>query len=116
MTLREVQRKIDDIYGKRDGARGRGGTFLWFMEEVGELAEAMRRGSEESMREEFADVFAWLVSLASIEGIDVEDAVSGKYGAGCPACGGSPCGCQDPSRPEDPDGRMSSPSGRAGGS
>ena len=114
MTLRKFQRKIGDIYGSRDAARGRGDTFLWFMEEVGELAEAMRRGSEESMREEFADVLAWLVSLANIEGIDVEDAVSGKYGGGCPACGGNPCGCQDPSRPEDRDGRTSSPSGRAG--
>ncbi len=98
MTLRDFQRRIDETYGARDGARGRLGTFLWFVEEVGELAEAIRSGSEESKRAEFADVLAWLVSLASLEGVDIEEAVTAKYGSGCPACGEKPCLCEDPTK------------------
>ena len=98
MTFREFQTRIDETYGTRDGSRGRSGTFMWFVEEVGELAEAIRLGSRESMEEEFADVVAWLVSLASIEGIDIEKAVTAKYGDGCPKCREVPCRCQDPTR------------------
>ena len=98
MTLREFQYKIQETYGARDAKRGRLGTFLWFVEEVGELAEAIRCGSGEEKRSEFADCLAWLVSLASIEGVDVQNAVTEKYGSGCPACGGTPCRCQDPTR------------------
>jgi len=99
MTLREFQANIERTYGRRDAARGLAGTFLWFVEEVGELAEAIRLSDAEAVREEFADVAAWLVSLAQIEGIDLEDAVTAKYGGGCPSCGGCPCRCEDPSRP-----------------
>ena len=98
MTLGEFQQRIRAVYGARDTARGCGGTFLWLVEEVGELAEAIRLGEEESKAEEFADVLAWLVSLANIEGVDVETAVTSKYGAGCPCCGGTPCRCHDPSK------------------
>jgi NTP pyrophosphatase (non-canonical NTP hydrolase) len=99
MTLSELQRLIEETYGRRDTSRGRGGTFLWFVEEVGELAEAIRSGDEASKAEEFADVAAWLVSLANLEGVDVEKAVTAKYAGGCPRCGEMPCRCQDPSRP-----------------
>ena len=98
MTLSEFQGLIDRTYGHRDGARGSHATFLWFAEEVGELAEAIRAGSDEARREEFADVLAWLVSLASLEGVDIEDAVTAKYGKGCPACGETTCRCEDPTR------------------
>jgi len=96
MTLHEFQRSIERTYGERDSKRGRFGTFLWLVEEVGELAEAIRLGSDEAKREEFADVLAWLVSLASLEGIDIENAVTARYGSGCAACGGIPCSCPDP--------------------
>jgi len=69
------------------------GTFLWFIEEVGELARAVQRGDRQSRREEFADVAAWLFSLASICGIDMEAAV-GKYADGCPKCHLTPCRCE----------------------
>lgn len=98
MTLHEFQERIERIYGARDAARGRGGTFLWFVEEVGELAEALRCGTDDQKRAEFADVLAWLVSLASVEGVDLERAVTAKYGDGCPACGESPCRCVDPTK------------------
>ena len=92
MTIDEFQKRIEAIYFTRDHARGVGGTFLWFTEEVGELACALRSGTKEEQEEEFADVFAWLVSLASIRGIRMEDAV-GKYGDGCPCCRRAPCAC-----------------------
>ena len=65
LTVREFQRLIDQIYGQKDRDRGIEGTFLWFHEEVGELTRAVRRGHDrENLQEEFADVFAWLVSMA----------------------------------------------------
>ena len=92
MTVDEFQKRIEGIYLSRDKARGVGGTFMWFTEEVGELASAIRSGSREEQEEEFADVFAWLVSLASIHGIRMEDAIR-KYGNGCPYCRNMPCSC-----------------------
>lgn len=82
MTLAEFQRRIDAVYGERDRARGLEGTFLWFHEEVGELTRAVRRGSDRAnLEEEFADVLAWLVSTASMLGVDMDAAVDRKYGA-----------------------------------
>jgi NTP pyrophosphatase (non-canonical NTP hydrolase) len=97
MLISEFQKQIEDIYLKKDGDRGVMGTFAWFVEEVGELSRAIRRGSPEQMEEEFSDVMAWLVSLATICGVDMEKA-TGKYAAGCPKCGRTPCECGEPSR------------------
>jgi len=94
MTIDEFQKNIEAIYFDRDRSRGVAGTFLWFTEEVGELAAAIRTGDRENLVEEFADVFAWLVSLASISGVRMEDAVV-KYADGCPCCHESPCTCSD---------------------
>ena len=94
MTVTEFQRHIEQIYFKRDSDRGMEGTFMWFVEEVGELATALREGTQDELREEIADVFAWLSTLASIKGIELEDAIQ-KYAAGCPACGANPCECGD---------------------
>ena len=89
------QRRIEEIYGERDAARGETGTFTWFVEEVGELARSVlsgERGSEAEARE-FADVLAWLATLASLRGVDLAAAAREKYLEGCPRCGGTPCGC-----------------------
>ena len=94
MTIDEFQKQIEGSYFKRDSARGVAGTFMWFTEEVGELASAVRGGSEDELREEFADVFAWLVSLASLAGVRMEDAVA-KYAGGCPVCRETPCACPE---------------------
>ncbi|KAF0245828.1 MAG: nucleotide [Planctomycetota bacterium] len=99
MTIREFQSCIRAQYFTRDSARGVGGTFLWFVEEVGELAEALRHGTDEEKRAEFADVLAWLSTLASMAGVDLEDAAAGKYGKGCPRCGGTPCRCAEQGGP-----------------
>lgn len=81
LTLAEFQRRIEQVYGEKDRARGIEGTFLWFHEEVGELTRAVRRGHDrDNLQEEFADVLAWLVSTASMLDIDMEEAVEAKYG------------------------------------
>ncbi len=93
MRIADFQRLIEDIYGARDRARGLAGTHMWFCEEVGELTRALRRGERGSLEGEFADVLAWLSTLASIAGVDLERAARGKYAAGCPRCRATPCGC-----------------------
>lgn len=93
----EFQKLIEDIYYERDSNRGLEGSTLWFVEEVGELVRALRRGERDNLEEEFGDVFAWLVSLASIAGVDLEQVAFDKYGQGCPRCLGTPCTCPVPS-------------------
>ena len=93
MEIREFQEKIEAIYFERDSARGLAGTHMWFMEEVGELTRALRRDQREELEGEFADVFAWLSTLASIAEIDLEEAVRKKYEEGCPRCDATPCAC-----------------------
>jgi len=93
MRIGEFQKRIEDIYFQRDSKRGLAGTHMWFCEEVGELTRALRRGQRAELEGEFADVLAWLVSLASIAGVDVEAAAHKKYEQGCPRCHGSPCRC-----------------------
>lgn len=90
------QRLVEEIYFDRDAARGTPGTLLWFVEEVGELVRAIRRGERHNLEEEFGDVFAWLATLASLHGIDLEAVARGKYAAGCPRCRAVPCACPHP--------------------
>ena len=94
MTLAEFQQLIRDTFGAKDGRRGVDGTFMWFVEEVGELAAALRGGhAPADTAAEFADVLAWLVTLANTAGVDLDAAVAAKYGGGCPGCGHVPCEC-----------------------
>lgn len=84
MRLAELQRLIRDRYYATDSARGAPATFLWFSEEVGELAHALGRlhrgdADHANLEEEFADVLAWLTTLANITGVDLEQAVQRKY-------------------------------------
>ncbi|MDO8349468.1 MAG: MazG nucleotide pyrophosphohydrolase domain-containing protein [Planctomycetota bacterium] len=90
------QRLIEDIYFDRDSARGVPGSLLWFVEEVGELVRAIRRKERGNLEEEFGDVYAWLATLASLHGVDLEAIGRKKYGAGCPRCAASPCACPHP--------------------
>jgi NTP pyrophosphatase (non-canonical NTP hydrolase) len=95
MTLDELQKLIDRMYSDKDRARGPAGTFLWLAEEVGELAAAVAEGTPEEQAEEFADVLAWLATLANVLEIDLTEAVKAKYGAGCPGCGQLVCACDE---------------------
>jgi NTP pyrophosphatase (non-canonical NTP hydrolase) len=90
---------IRQMYGQKDAARGDAATFLWLTEEFGELATALRAGSDEELALEMADVLAWLATLANIRGVDLEAAVLKKYGAACPGCGAAPCVCDPAEKP-----------------
>jgi len=79
LTIREFQKKIYDAYFERDNARGLDRTFMWFVEEVGELAKAIKNGGIENIEEEIADVLAWLLSIANLLKVDAEKAVKRKY-------------------------------------
>jgi NTP pyrophosphatase (non-canonical NTP hydrolase) len=96
LTISGFQQLIERIYGDKDGARGTAGTFMWFSEEVGELSRALRRGQRQNLEEEFADVLAWLATLASMHGVDLEAAAGRKYAGGCPRCHRAPCACHEP--------------------
>lgn len=80
ISIKEFQDAIMRAYYDRDSKRGLDRTFMWFIEEVGELARAIKNGERNNLEEEIADVFAWLVSLANLLNVDLERAVLGKYG------------------------------------
>lgn len=80
------------MYSEKDRQRGPAKTFLWLAEEFGELARAVARTDRENKVEEFADVLAWLTTLANVEGIDLEEAIQ-KFTSGCPGCGQMVCVC-----------------------
>ena len=92
MTLAEFQKLIRERYFETDSARGAPATFLWFAEEVGELAEAIREGDREAQVLEFSDVLAWLATLANLCDVELSDAIR-RYAEGCPRCASTPCSC-----------------------
>ena len=94
MQIKEFQDMIKEIYFENDHRRGREKTFIWFIEEVGELAEEIRKHDlkTDAMEKEFADVFAWLASLANLYDIDLEECVKKKYPGKCPGCSKSMTG------------------------
>ncbi|MCD6350624.1 MAG: nucleotide pyrophosphohydrolase [Armatimonadetes bacterium] len=94
MTIAQFQEIIRQTYHERDAGRGLPKTFMWLVEEVGELARALQNDDPQALREEFADVLAWLTTLASIAGVDLEEAAQARYGQGCPKCHSIPCQCE----------------------
>lgn len=99
LSLTQLQTLIRDIYHEKDRRRGVEGTFMWFMEEVGELAAALRGSDAKERNGEFADVLAWLATLANNVGVDLDQAVQAKYGRGCPGCQQIPCACDVAEKP-----------------
>jgi len=93
MDLAVFQQRMRELYGAKDAARGQAGTFMYLIEEVGELAEACREPGKHDLPGEFADCLAWLASLANLHGIDLAVAAETKYPARCPACRSAPCAC-----------------------
>ncbi|MFT7678318.1 MAG: NTP pyrophosphatase (non-canonical NTP hydrolase) [Planctomycetota bacterium] len=93
MEIKEFQSLIEAVYYEKDSKRGLAGTHMWFCEEVGELTRALRRDTRDELEGEFADVLAWLASMASIAGIDLQKAAMDKYAKGCPRCSATPCTC-----------------------
>lgn len=98
-SLADLQALIAKMYSHKDEARGVDGTFMWLMEEVGELAAALREGTPEELALEFADVLAWLATIANVSGVDLQAAVLKKYGHGCPGCGQMVCACGSEEKP-----------------
>jgi len=103
VELAEFQRIIARTYLQRDADRGTDGTFRRLVEEVGELARAIRHQDAADLQLETSDVLAWLASVASLTGVDLE-AAAARYAHGCPKCDESPCSCApgDAARPGEP--------------
>ena len=99
ISLREFQQLIREMYLEKDVARGIDGTFMWLIEEVGELAACLREGTVDKQAAEFADVLAGLTTIANVAGVDLTAAVRQKYGSGCPGCGQLTCTCNDAEKP-----------------
>lgn len=114
MDLRDFQNLIRKMYFEKDVARGVSGTWMWLAEEMGELASDLRQVEqlrllepkddeskkkladvEANLKTEFADVIAWLVTIANVVDVDLSDALADKYGKGCPGCGNLVCDCPD---------------------
>jgi NTP pyrophosphatase (non-canonical NTP hydrolase) len=93
MEIRSFQEMMKTIYFKRDTERGIKGTFDWLVDEVRELGEALEEKDKEATEKEFADVIAWLASLANIVNVDLEKSALNKYPHKCPKCQKSPCKC-----------------------
>lgn len=95
LQISEFQEMMRQLYFKHDVERGVKGTFDWLVDEVEELGEELKKGTDrEATEKEFADVIAWLASLANVMGIDLEKAALSKYNFVCPKCQESPCRCK----------------------
>jgi len=92
VKLSELQATIDATFGARDRTRGVDGTFRWWVEEVGEVAKALRQRDPAELEHELGDALAWLVSVANLAEVDLTRAMR-RYADGCPRCGRSPCAC-----------------------
>lgn len=92
MELVELQDVIERTFGDRDRARGVSASVAWLAEEVGELAQAVRKGTHDQQVHEFGDVIAWVATLANQMGVDLTQAVQ-RYANGCPRCNAIPCAC-----------------------
>ncbi len=114
VSIQAFQKLIHEMYFEKDVARGVPATFMWLMEEVGELSTALRETSSEeqarispeefekrraNLKLEFADVLAWLATIANVANVDLGAAVAEKYGSGCPGCQAFVCECPDEEKP-----------------
>jgi len=101
VEIAEFQQLMDDLYGQADRDRGVPSTVAWLCEELGELAQAVRKGTVEEQRHELGDVLAWLASLANQLDCSLAEAFA-RYDDGCPRCAATPCACPDRTPGADP--------------
>ncbi|WP_436794739.1 MazG nucleotide pyrophosphohydrolase domain-containing protein [Actinospongicola halichondriae] len=92
MDIADFQESIAATYGDRDVDRGIAPSVAWLCEEVGELAQAARKGTPAQQLHELGDVIAWVASLAHQLGLSLDEAAQ-RYATGCPGCGTQPCTC-----------------------
>jgi NTP pyrophosphatase (non-canonical NTP hydrolase) len=93
LNLDDFQDVIARTYGERDAARGLPSSVAWLAEEVGELAQAVRKGDDAQRLHELADVLAWLTTIAVQLGLSMDEAAQ-RYANGCPRCAHIPCTCE----------------------
>ena len=92
VDIAELQATIAATYGERDAERGTAPAVAWLCEEVGELAQAVRKGSADQQLHELGDVIAWVASIAHQLGLSLDEAAQ-RYASGCPTCASLPCTC-----------------------
>lgn len=98
MKISEFQKLMKDLYFHQDSKRGIDKTFIWLVEEVGELASILKQDSvldSKKISEEMADIIAWMSSLANLLEIDLEKALIDKYPNKCIKCDSNPCCCSN---------------------
>jgi len=95
MKISEFQKLIKSLYIEQDQKRGLRNTFIWLMEEIGELAHILKNHeiNATNASEELADIIAWTTSLANLLDVDLEDALFNKYPNMCIKCNSNPCAC-----------------------
>ncbi|MEM3641956.1 MAG: MazG nucleotide pyrophosphohydrolase domain-containing protein [Candidatus Bathyarchaeia archaeon] len=93
MHICEFQRMMYRLYFHKDSKRGAIQTYNWLVDEIKELGEALKTNDKKALENEFADVIAWLASLANVLNVDLEKAAFNKYENLCPKCKSSPCRC-----------------------
>jgi len=94
MQILEFQNMMKQIYFHRHAKRGTAGTYEWLVDEVQEPGDALKEDDKKGLEDEFADVLAWLASLANVVNISLEEAALRKYGGRCPRYFQNPCNCQ----------------------
>jgi NTP pyrophosphatase (non-canonical NTP hydrolase) len=99
--ISEFQDMMRRLYLRRDSNRGAKRTYDWLVDETRELGDALKSGDKEELASEFADVIAWLASLANVVNVDLEGATLSKYDNKCPKCRHSPCRCTFKAGPTD---------------
>lgn len=94
MDLREIQEKIKSIYFHHDIKRGIAPSFMWLIEEIGELSKEIQECPEDQQRleEEMSDVFIWILTLCNLLGLDLDQCIQ-RYMNGCPRCKKEKCEC-----------------------
>jgi len=97
MKISEFQDLMKELYFKKDYKRGVKNTFIWLVEEIGELATLLKKDNIDTNKisEELADIIAWTNSLANLLNIDLEHALFSKYPNQCKKCGNKPCRCKN---------------------
>lgn len=96
MKVNEFQKLMKDLYFHQDNKRGIEKTFIWLIEEIGELASSLKSESfnYKEIGSEMADILAWTCSLANLLEIDLEESLSEKYPNKCLKCNSNPCKCE----------------------
>ncbi len=85
MELQEIQRVIREKYYEIDSKSGELFLLAVLFEEVGELAEAVRKREIQNIKEELVDVLFMVLSLANLFDLDLEDRLIEKYVKGDPS-------------------------------